>query len=64
MLLRERCADRTWRDANNPRRLAGPGILAVGPRRMIERVLQNAWYGAVVLGRHKQDALRGGDLGF
>ncbi len=50
VLLRERGADRANRDADDAGWLAAPGALAIGPRSVIERVLEYARDRTIVLG--------------
>ena len=57
MLLRERAADGAWRGAGDEGGLAGPGILAVGPRAPVDGVFQDRGNGAIMLRRQYQHAV-------
>ena len=63
MLLREGGADGTHRDTQHTSRLAGPSVLAIGPRGMINRILEDARNRSIVFRRDEQQALGSGDIG-
>src|SRR6185437_176555 len=62
MLLRDRGADRADGNANDATGLPGKRTLSVRPRSVVNCVLENAGYGAIVLGGDEQQSLGGRDF--
>ena len=62
MHLRQRRAECARRRSGDGGRLAVPRVLAVGARTPVYRVLEQSGNGTVVLRRHEQQAVGGGDL--
>ncbi|MNT36039.1 hypothetical protein D3C72_1720970 [compost metagenome] len=62
VLLGHRRADLADGGADHRRRLAGEGTVAVGARADVDRILQHAWHGTVVLGGNEQHGVGGAHL--
>ena len=61
MLLRQRRTDGADRHADHRRRLAVPDAVPVGARTLVQRILEHAGHGAVVLRRHEQHRIGAAD---